>query len=75
MLLPDKDPHINTADKLLAMAKEAVEASDYERVTALSALAQAHIAISRHSETIDGLADVIEQLTNISTALAAQGPL
>jgi hypothetical protein len=75
MLVPDKDPHVIAAESLIAEADRAVERGDYEPVPALAALAQAHIAVSRHQALIDGADDVREQLANISGALVAQGPL
>jgi hypothetical protein len=75
VLVPDKDPDIIAASKLIADAHAAAEAENYERATALAALAQAHVAVSRHEAFVDGADDVREQLTNISGALVAQGPL
>jgi hypothetical protein len=75
MLVPDKDPHIITAEKLLAAADEAIGGVfDYERVTALAALAQAHIAAARHSTEVEAATDVLERLTLISDALTDQIP-
>jgi hypothetical protein len=72
---PIKVEHVIEAERLITQAHEAADAKDYERVTALAALAQAHVSISRYAEGSEGLADMIEQLTQISQALVNQGPL
>jgi hypothetical protein len=74
MLVPDKDPRIIAADKLLAEAGEAARAANYERVAALVALAQAHIAISRLEAEVEAATDANGHLAAISVALTEQVP-
>lgn len=74
MLVPDKDPHMIAAEKLIAEAGRAVERGDYEGVPAMAALAQAHVAVSRHEAAIDADTDVIGHLEELAKSALASEP-